>query len=293
MIRILSFIALVIFSISSAFSQIKKEEITINNMAIQLPGTLTYSAENQPLVIWVHGSGGVNRDGNTPNYIKQFRDEINKKEIAFFSYDKRTANIKNVKFIQEDGIYFSDFVSDLKEVINNCKNDFQHLNKKEETDVKNVLFIVLESSGAKYFDTYGGQYKITPNLNAYAEKALIYKNAYAHAPATMKSMVSLFGAIYPKISYKCLTMERPGFQHKTLPLLLKEYDYKTSFFTSANICKFLSEFFLESVCANANFLTFLLIFLTLYLDPLGPCATPPPTNNGAFLLACLAPPPPF
>lgn len=123
MIRILSFIALVIFSISSAFSQIKKEEITINNMAIQLPGTLTYSAENQPLVIWVHGSGGVNRDGNTPNYIKQFRDEINKKEIAFFSYDKRTANIKNVKFIQEDGIYFSDFVSDLKEVINKFKDD--------------------------------------------------------------------------------------------------------------------------------------------------------------------------
>lgn len=123
MIRILSFIALVIFSISSAFSQIKKEEITLNNMAIQLPGTLTYSAENQPLVIWVHGSGGVNRDGNTPNYIKQFRDEINKKEIAFFSYDKRTANIKNVKFIQEDGIYFSDFVSDLKEVINKFKDD--------------------------------------------------------------------------------------------------------------------------------------------------------------------------
>ena len=123
MIRILSFIALVIFSISSAFSQIKKEEITLNNMAIQLPGTLTYSAENQPLVIWVHGSGGENRDGNTPNYIKQFRDEINKKEIAFFSYDKRTANIKNVKFIQEDGIYFSDFVSDLKEVINKFKDD--------------------------------------------------------------------------------------------------------------------------------------------------------------------------
>ena len=123
MIRILSFIILVIFSISSAFSQVKTEEITINNMAIQLPGTLTYSSENQPLIIWVHGSGGVNRNGNTPNYIKQFRDEINKKEIAFFSYDKRTANLKNAKFIQEDGIYFSDFVSDLKEVINKFKDD--------------------------------------------------------------------------------------------------------------------------------------------------------------------------
>jgi hypothetical protein len=108
MIRIISFTILLIFGISSTFSQVKTEEITINNMAIQLPGTLTYSSENQPLIIWVHGSGGVNRDGNTPNYIKQFRDEINKKEIAFFSYDKRTANLKNAKFIQEDGIYFSE-----------------------------------------------------------------------------------------------------------------------------------------------------------------------------------------
>jgi pimeloyl-ACP methyl ester carboxylesterase len=123
MIRIISFTILLIFGISSTFSQVKTEEITINNMAIQLPGTLTYSSENQPLIIWVHGSGGVNRDGNTPNYIKQFRDEINKKEIAFFSYDKRTANLKNAKFIQEDGIYFSDFVNDLKEVINKFKND--------------------------------------------------------------------------------------------------------------------------------------------------------------------------
>ena len=123
MIRIISFTILLIFGISSTFSQVKTEEITINNMAIQLPGTLTYSSENQPLIIWVHGSGGVNRDGNTPNYIKQFRDEINKKEIAFFSYDKRTANLKNAKFIQEDGIYFSDFVNDLKEVKNKFKND--------------------------------------------------------------------------------------------------------------------------------------------------------------------------
>lgn len=116
-------ISLIIYSTTSLFGQVKSEDITINNMAIQLPGTLSYSSVNEPLIIWVHGSGGVNRNGNTPNYIQQFREEINQKGIAFFSYDKRTSNPKNAKFIQEDGIYFSDFVSDLKEVINHFKED--------------------------------------------------------------------------------------------------------------------------------------------------------------------------
>ncbi|WP_334058542.1 alpha/beta hydrolase family protein [Polaribacter sp. P097] len=116
-------ISLIIYSITSLFGQVKSEDITINNMAIQLPGTLSYSSVNEPLIIWVHGSGGVNRNGNTPNYIQQFREEIKQKGIAFFSYDKRTSNPQNAKFIQEDGIYFSDFVSDLKEVINHFKED--------------------------------------------------------------------------------------------------------------------------------------------------------------------------
>ncbi len=33
------------------------------------------------------------------NYIKQFRDSINKEGIAFYSYDKRTANKNNVAFM--------------------------------------------------------------------------------------------------------------------------------------------------------------------------------------------------
>jgi len=75
--------------------------------------------------------------------------------------------------------------------------------------------------------------------------------------------------------------------------LLNTLVFFTSFFTSASMWRFLSEFFFDKVCAKASFLTFLLIFLILYTAPLGPWATPPPTNKGAFLLACLAPPPPF
>ena len=123
MIRIVTYIILSVFAASASFAQIQTEEITINNQAIQLPGTLTFSQENQPLVIWVHGSGGVDRNGNQPQYIQQFREAINKNDIAFFSYDKRTANPNNVKFIQQDGIFITDFVNDVKEVVNHFKKD--------------------------------------------------------------------------------------------------------------------------------------------------------------------------
>jgi len=122
MIRILTYLVISTFSITISLAQVKSEEININNMAIQLPGTLTFSDDKQPLIIWVHGSGGVDRNGNQPQYIKQFRDEINKNNIAFFSYDKRTANPKNAQFLKEDGVLIADFVSDVKEVVNHFKN---------------------------------------------------------------------------------------------------------------------------------------------------------------------------
>lgn len=129
MIRFFTYIIISILTVASSLAQIKTEEITINNASIQLPGTLTYSKEKAPLIIWVHGSGNVDRNGNQAgtmvkaNYIKQFRDEMNKKDIAFFSYDKRTANPKNMSFIKQDGVLFQDFIEDASQVVNHFKND--------------------------------------------------------------------------------------------------------------------------------------------------------------------------
>lgn len=122
MIRVIAYAIVYIFSIIISNAQIKSEEILVNNQAIQLPGTLTYTKEKSPLIIWVHGSGGVDRNGNQPQYIKQFRNAINNQNIAFFSYDKRTANPKNANFLK-DGVYFTDFIFDLQEVVNHFKND--------------------------------------------------------------------------------------------------------------------------------------------------------------------------
>lgn len=116
------YIFLLVCSITFGQSKITSEEILIKNGEIELPGTLTYTKAKSPLVIWVHGSGGVDRNGNQPQYIKQFGDEINKENIAFFTYDKRTANRNNIASLKK-GVLIKDFVSDIKRVVNHFKND--------------------------------------------------------------------------------------------------------------------------------------------------------------------------
>jgi len=119
--KIISCIALTFCCIVISFAQLKSEEINLNNGVIQLPGTLSYTSEKSPLIIWVHGSGGVDRNGSPANYIQQFRKAVNQENIAFFSYDKRTTNPKNAAFLND--ILIEDFVSDIKVVISHFKND--------------------------------------------------------------------------------------------------------------------------------------------------------------------------
>jgi len=124
--RVKIIIALLINSII-ANSQVISEEILLKNDSILLPGTLTYTKEKSPLIVWAHGSGNVDRNGNQAgvnvkaNYIKQFRDRINKKGIAFYSFDKRTSNLDNKKYMST--IIFEDFVDDLKIVVDHFKDD--------------------------------------------------------------------------------------------------------------------------------------------------------------------------
>lgn len=117
-----------LFASCATLVQINSEEITLKNNDVELPGTLSFSTKKSPLVIWVHGSGAIDRNGNQPaqnvgaNYIKQFGDSINKKGISFFSYDKRTANKNNMASLKK-GVLFADFVADVKTVVNHFKDD--------------------------------------------------------------------------------------------------------------------------------------------------------------------------
>ncbi|QXP62824.1 S9 family peptidase [Polaribacter sp. HaHaR_3_91] len=127
MIRFITYLIILTLGTLTSSAQLKTEEILIKNGEIELPGTLTFIEEKTPLIIWIHGSGPVDRNGNQPaqnvkaNYIKQFRDSINKENIAFFSYDKRTANKNNSKLLAHTKI--TDFTLDAEKVITHFKNE--------------------------------------------------------------------------------------------------------------------------------------------------------------------------
>ncbi|MCA9944146.1 MAG: sulfatase [Anaerolineales bacterium] len=100
--------------------------------------------------------------------------------------------------------------------------------------VRNVVFVVLESVGADYVSSYGGDARVTPVLTSLRSEAIQFDNIYAHAPASNKSLVSLLGGIYPWISYRSITQEQPSLPMPTLSSVLQENGYRTAFFSTGD-----------------------------------------------------------
>lgn len=122
-------IVYLVFPILIFAQEVKTEELDLKNGDISLPGTLTVapSKKKTPLVIFIQGSGNGDRNGNQVGtamqigYIKTLRDSLNTKGISFYSYDKRSANINNLKSIKD--ISFKGFIDDANVAIDYFKND--------------------------------------------------------------------------------------------------------------------------------------------------------------------------
>ncbi|MEM9687683.1 MAG: alpha/beta hydrolase, partial [Bacteroidota bacterium] len=120
------------FALPFFAQDIISEEIVITNEAITLPGVLSYPKvqEKLPLVIFIHGSGNIDKDGNQSginvkaNYIKMLSDNLNQNGIAFFRYDKRTVRPENMNSVLKDNSY-EYLVEDAKKVIAYFKEDIR------------------------------------------------------------------------------------------------------------------------------------------------------------------------
>ena len=110
--------------------RVVSEAHELYNGGIYLPGTLTYPESNNPLplVIFIHGSGNADRNGNqgalaSANHIKQLADSLNAKGIAFYRYDKRNATPANREKIKMEDASIRDLVEDVKIAIATFKED--------------------------------------------------------------------------------------------------------------------------------------------------------------------------
>ncbi|MGV3762461.1 LTA synthase family protein [Parapedobacter sp.] len=103
-----------------------------------------------------------------------------------------------------------------------------------EHDIKNVIIFVMESASAEYITPFNPRYQATPFLDSIKHAAVLFDAAYAHAPATNKSMVSLLCGSYPYLSYKAITAEKPDIKWPSITSELKRSGYRTSFFNSGD-----------------------------------------------------------
>jgi pimeloyl-ACP methyl ester carboxylesterase len=105
-------------------------EIHINEL---IDGTLLLpeGIQNPPLAILIAGSGPTDRDGNQPmlqnNSLKYLAEELSRKGIATFRYDKRIIKQIKLNTIKEEDLLFEDFIDDAKTVIKHFQPNFTRI----------------------------------------------------------------------------------------------------------------------------------------------------------------------
>lgn len=64
---------------------------------------------------------------------------------------------------------------------------------------RNVILVSLESTAAQYLRLYGGEYDLMPHLTALAGNAVVFDNAYAVYPESIKGLYSVLCSTFPAL----------------------------------------------------------------------------------------------
>ena len=101
--------------------------------------------------------------------------------------------------------------------------------------VKNVLFVVLESTGTQFLSAYGSSYSTTPHLEAEATHSLIFRNVYSNAGYTLHSMLPLIVSQYPGTGWEIYVATHPHLRATSAAQALHERGFRTAFLTGASL----------------------------------------------------------
>jgi hypothetical protein len=94
----------------------------------------------------------------------------------------------------------------------------------------NVVMVSLESTAAQYLSLYGGEYEVMPNLSALARRALVFENAYAVYPESIKGLFSVLCSTFP--AFDSRPEEYANVECRSLALVLEDNGYRTGMFHS-------------------------------------------------------------
>jgi glucan phosphoethanolaminetransferase (alkaline phosphatase superfamily) len=94
----------------------------------------------------------------------------------------------------------------------------------------NLVMVSLESTAAQYLSLYGGEYEVMPNLSALARKALVFENAYAVYPESIKGLFSVLCSKFP--AFDSQPEEYANLECRSVASVLGEAGYRTAMFHS-------------------------------------------------------------
>ena len=95
---------------------------------------------------------------------------------------------------------------------------------------RNVMLVILESTGARHLGLYGGTPDPAPNLTALARRSILFERAYAVYPESIKGLFATLCSRYPAFDTPPeLYAEVPCV---SLPATLASAGYRTALFHS-------------------------------------------------------------
>jgi sulfatase-like protein len=97
---------------------------------------------------------------------------------------------------------------------------------------RNVIWIILESTAARFLTPYGASREVTPNLAALARDALVFDDAYAAYPESIKGLFSMLCARPPLAGREAAQHAQGRTPCTPLPAMLRAAGYRTGLFHS-------------------------------------------------------------
>jgi arylsulfatase A-like enzyme len=112
---------------------------------------------------------------------------------------------------------------------------------------KNIVLVSLESTASQYLGVYGAQPDVMPSLSELARSAIVFDNAYAVYPESIKGLFSILCSAYP--AFDSGVEMYASAPCRSMAAILSQSGYRTALFHSGRF-EYLG---MEAVIANRGF----------------------------------------
>jgi arylsulfatase A-like enzyme len=110
------------------------------------------------------------------------------------------------------------------------------IDESEAADKPNILIIVIDALRRDHVSCYGYDFVETTNIDAFASRSIIFRDAYANAPWTIPSMYTMLTSDYPTDRGIGTGFTRNGkFQSLTLAEILRGNGYDTEAYIANSV----------------------------------------------------------